>query len=140
MKIVIVGESFAWRDDRRYARPDDQRPIGYGAGRVGLNRHLGRRREHHVADSPAEKVDTLRVHGRFFRQKKEASSGLRCLPTLISRTKSLSDHPLLGSRGNDVVESYLVDVRRVLEAKVARMPAHRKYVARLCGTPSESAA
>lgn len=140
MKIVIVGESFAQRDDRRCARPDDQRPIGYRAGRVGRNRHLGRRRDHHVADPPAETVETLRVQGRFFRQKEEASSGLCCLPTMISRTKSLSHHPLIDSWDNDKVDSYLVDVRRLLEAKVAQMPAYRMYVARLCGTPSESAA
>lgn len=85
MKIVIVGESFGQRDDRRCARPDDQRPIGYRAGRVGRNRHLGRRRDHHVADPLAETVETLRVQGRL-------------------------------------------------------MPAYRMYVARLCGTPSKSAA
>lgn len=140
MKIVILGESFAQRDDRRCARPDHQRPIGNRAASVGRNRYLGRQRYHYLADPPAEKVETLRVHSRFFRHKEEVFSELCCLPTLIGQTMSSPHHPLLGSWDNDKVDSCLVDVRGLLEVKVARMPAHRKYVARLCGTPSESAA
>jgi hypothetical protein len=38
------------------------------------------------------------------------------------------------------VDRYLAGIREVIEAKVARMPDHRAYLTRLCGTLTEAAA
>jgi tryptophan halogenase len=98
-------------------------------------------REMKIPDTLAEKIETFRAHGRIFRVNEELFSEIGWLQVMIGQgIVPRSYHPLADGPGDANVDRYLAGVREVIDAKVSRMPDHRAYLARLCGTPSEAAA
>jgi tryptophan halogenase len=94
-----------------------------------------------IPDSLAEKIETFRAHGRIFRQNEELFSEVGWLQVLVGQgIMPRSYHPLADSPGNENVDRYLAGIRDVVRAKVARVPGHGEYLARLRGAPKEVAA
>lgn len=99
------------------------------------------RREMEIPDTLAEKIETFRAHGRIFRFNEELFTEQGWLQVMVGQgILPRSYHPLADSPGDENVDRYLASVRELVQAKVARMPAHRDYLTRLCGTPEEVAA
>jgi tryptophan halogenase len=99
------------------------------------------RREMEIPDSLAEKIEIFRAHGRIFRFNEELFTEQGWLQVMIGQgILPRSYHPLADSPGDENVDRYLASVRELIQAKVARMPSHREYLTRLCGTRVEVAA
>lgn len=98
-------------------------------------------REMRIPDSLAEKIETFRAHGRIFRFNEELFTEVAWLQVMVGQgILPRSHHPLADAPGDENVDRYLASVRELIAAKVSRMPDHRDYLNRLCGSPAEVAA
>jgi tryptophan halogenase len=99
-------------------------------------------REMDIPDTLIEKIETFRSHGRIFRFNEELFTELAWLQVMVGQNiLPRSYHPLADAAGNDKVDQYLASIRELIAAKVSKMPDHRDYLERLCGTqPAQTAA
>src|SRR5687767_619653 len=99
-------------------------------------------RDMEIPDTLAEKVETFRSHGRIFRFNEELFTELAWLQVMVGQNiVPRSYHPLADAPGDDMVDEYLASIREVIAAKVAKMPDHRAYLERLCGSqPAQAVA
>lgn len=99
------------------------------------------RRQTEHPGSMAEKIETCRSHGRMFRQNEELFSEVGWHQLLVCHgIMPRSYHPLADRMGDDKMDRCLAGMRDDVHSTVARVPAHREYLTRLCGTPTEVAA
>lgn len=98
-------------------------------------------REMTIPDTLRDKVETFRAHGRIFRFNEELFTEVGWLQVMVGQgIMPRSYHPLADTPGDANVDRYLASIRELIAAKVARMPDHRTYLDRLCGSPVEAAA
>ena len=98
-------------------------------------------REMPIPDTLREKVETFRAHGRIFRFNEELFTEVGWLQVMVGQgILPRSYHPLADTPGDANVDRYLSSIRELVAAKVARMPDHRAYLNRLCGSLTEAAA
>lgn len=90
-------------------------------------------REIELPEMLKEKVETFRAHGRIFRWNEELFTEQGWLQVMVGQgIMPESYHPLADAPGDENVDKYLASIRELINAKVARMPAHRDYLNQYC--------